>query len=219
MESLLRETLSLCRLHIATTAVLQLPLIQFLIRPFASKLTKIKKIYDAGSPRLNPPKSEYKKCNVEERQIDEVWVYDITPKKPTQGKENKRVKRIYYFAGGSWPSPQMGDHFKFLGSITQRLKQPTVITLISYPLAPKSPAPATFPKLSSLYSTLSKHPVFCEEDVYFAGDSSGANIALALTMCCLGRYTLPHSPAPQAPGSLLLISPTVDSLHEHPDIK
>jgi hypothetical protein len=47
-------------------------LIQFLIRPFASKLTKIKKIYDAGSPRLNPPKSAYKKCNVEERQIDEV---------------------------------------------------------------------------------------------------------------------------------------------------
>lgn len=58
-------------------------LIQFIIRPFASKLTKTKKIDDAGSPRLNPPKSAYKKCNVEGQQIDEIWVYDITLKKLT----------------------------------------------------------------------------------------------------------------------------------------
>jgi acetyl esterase/lipase len=140
-------------------------------------------------------------------------------KSQLRARKTNAVKRIYYFAGGSWQSPPMGDHFKFLGSITQRLKQPTVITLISYPLAPKSPAPATFSKLSSLCSTLSKHPAFCEEDVCFAGDSSGANITLALTMYCLGRDTLPPSPAPQAPGSLRLISPTVDLLHEHPEIK
>jgi hypothetical protein len=52
----------------------------------------------------------------------------------------------------------MGDHFKFLGTIAQRLEEPTVITLISVLLAPNSPAPETFPKLSSLYSTLSKNP-------------------------------------------------------------
>jgi acetyl esterase/lipase len=53
----------------------------------------------------------------------------------------------------------------------------------------------------------------------FAGHSSGANIALALTMSCLGSDYSPASHAPEAPGSLLLISPTVDLLHEHPDIK
>jgi acetyl esterase/lipase len=52
-----------------------------------------------------------------------------------------------------------------------------------------------------------------------AGDSSGATIALALTMYCLGSDTLPTSRAQKAPGSLLLIFPTVDLLHEHPDVK
>ena len=198
----------------AATAILH-----FLIRPFASELTKIKKIYDAGSPRLNPPKSAYKKCNVRERQIEDIWVYDITPKKPTQCKKNKRVKRIYYFAGGSWQSPPSGDHFKLLATLVRRLRHQAVITLISSPLAPNSPAPDTFPKLAKLYSTLSKHPAFGQEDVCFAGDSSGANIALALTMYCLKGDSSPETRAPQPPGSLLLVSPTVDLLHEHPDIK
>jgi acetyl esterase/lipase len=157
-------------------------LIHFLIWPFASHLTKIKKIYEAGSPRPNPPKSVYKKCNIQERQIEEMWVYYITPKRPTQSKRKKRVIRIYYFCGGSRPSPPMGDHFKFLGTVVQRLREPAVVTLVSYPFAPNSPAPDTFPKLASLYITLSKHPAFREGDVCFAGDSSGANIALALTM-------------------------------------
>jgi acetyl esterase/lipase len=101
----------------------------------------------------------------------------------------------------------------------QRLKEPTVITLISPPLAPNSPAPDAFPQLANLYSTLSKHPAFCEEDVCFAGDSSGANIALALTMHRLRSDASPASHAPEAPGSLLLVSPTVNLRHEHPDIE
>jgi acetyl esterase/lipase len=136
---------------------------------------------------------------------------------PVQGK--KRIKRIYYFAGGSWQSPPTGDHFKLLGTLAQRLKEPTVITLISCPFAPNSPAPETFPKLCNLYATLSKHPAFCEEDVCFAGDSSGGNTALALTMHCLRSDSSPDSHGSKAPGSLLLISPTVDLLHEHPDIR
>jgi hypothetical protein len=64
-------------------------LVHFFIRPFASWLTKVKRIYATGSPRLNPPKSAYKKCNIQERQIEEMWVYDITPKKPTQSRGKK----------------------------------------------------------------------------------------------------------------------------------
>lgn len=193
-------------------------LIHFLIQLFASKLTKIKEIYEPGSPQLTPPKLAYKRCNIEERQIEEIWVYDITAKKQTVCKEKKRTKRIYYFAGGSWHSPLTGDHFKFLGTLAQRLKELAAITFISYPLAPNSPAPVAFLKLSNLYSTLSKHLAFCEEDVCLAGDSSGANIALDLTMHCLSSDSSPASRTLEAPGSLLFISSTVDLLHEHPDI-
>jgi acetyl esterase/lipase len=55
--------------------------------------------------------------------------------------------------------------------------------------------------------------------VCFAGDSSGGNIALALTIYCLSGNSSFESCAPQAPGSPLLISPAVDLLHQHPDIK
>jgi hypothetical protein len=40
-----------------------------------------------------------------------------------------------------------------------------------------------------------------------------------LTIYCLSGDSSLESCAPQAPGNPLLISPTVDLLHEHPDIK
>ncbi len=191
-------------------------LVHFFIRPFAPHLTKIKKVYDAGSPRLNPPKSAYKNCKITERKIEDVWVYDITPVKASRTHGKKRTKRIYYFAGGSWQTPPTGDHFKLLSALVCGLSEPTIITLVSCPLAPKSPAQETFPKLVPLYKAISAAPQFDEEDVCFAGDSSGGNIALALTMYCLSDTSSLEAPAPH---SLLLISPTVDLLHQDPDME
>src|SRR5438067_1892986 len=79
-------------------------------------------------------------------------------------------------------------------------------------LAPNLPAPDAFPQLANLYNTLSKHPAFSEEDVCFAGDSSGANIALALIMYCLRSDT---SHVPESAGTLLLVLSTVGLRHEH----
>ena len=191
-------------------------LLHFFVRPFSSHLTKIRKIYDAGSPRLNPPKSAYKQCKIQERKIEDIWVYDITPANASQTRGKKRTKRIYYFAGGSWQTPPTGEHFKFLSALVCGLSEPAIITLISCPLAPKSPAQETFPKLVALYKSVSAASKFDEEDVCFAGDSSGGNIALALIMYCLSDKSSPDTPAPQ---SLLLISPTVDLLHKDPDIE
>ena len=188
-------------------------LIQLFIRPFASQLTKIKKFYDPGSPRLNPPKSIYKRCDVQERRLEDIWIYDITRKKPSDFDTGKRTKRIYYIAGGSWQTPPTGDHFKLLARLVERLSQPAIISLISCPLAPKSPAPETFPALCKLYDALLGLPSFEYEDVCFAGDSSGGNLALGLTLHCCTQ------PNASAPHSLLLLCPTVDLLHEHPDLE
>ena len=204
-------------------------LIQCLIRPFASQLVKIKKIYDAGSPRLTPPKSAYTKCNIQERKVEDIWIYDITPRrsasrsassKADRGTGKKRAKRIYYFAGGSWQVPPSEHHFKFLVILAQRLSEPTVISLISCPLAPTSTAPHAFPALSSLYHALLGLPSFADEEICFAGDSSGGNIALALTMFSLTSQSSSVPDAPKkVPHSLLLICPTVNLLHDDPAIK
>ena len=194
-------------------------LIHFLIQPFASQPTKLRKLYESGSPRLNPPKPLYKKCNIQERQMEEIWVYDITSKRPTSCNGEKMQKTKLLLLWRVMVVSTMEDHFKFLATIAQRPKEPAVITLIFHSLAPNLPAPDAFPQLANLYNTLSKHPAFSEEDVCFAGDSSGANIALALIMYCLRSDAPPTSYAPESAGTLLLVSSTVDLRHEHPDIE
>ena len=179
-------------------------LIHLFIRPFTSQLTKIKKFYDPGSPRLNPPKSAYKKCDIQERRVEDIRMCEITRKKPSDFDTGKRTKRIYYIAGGSWQTPPTGDHFKLLAMLVERLLQPAIISLISCPLAPRSPTPDTFPAFCKLYGALLGLPSFEHEDICFAGDSSGGNLALSLTLHCCTQ------PNARAPRSLLLLSTTVD---------
>ena len=188
------------------------------IKPFASQLTKISKHYEAGSPRLSPPLLVRKSCNVGERRIEDVWIYDISAKdvRQTTANQERKPKRVYYFAGGSWQSPPDSAHWKFLAGLACRMDQPVTVSLISCPLAPKSPASATFPILARLYNVLSSEEAFRDEDVSFAGDSSGGNIALALTMYSLNCK---DPPCRLAPASLVLVSPTVDLSHENPGLE
>lgn len=53
-----------------------------------------------------------------------------------------------------------------------------------------------------------------EEDIIFAGDSAGGNVALALTM-----HVLSTDPSARAPSSLLLVSPAVDLRNTNPAMK
>lgn len=55
-------------------------------------------------------------------------------------------------------------------------------TVISYPLAPHDPAPKTFPRLLAIYIRLLKEALERGEQVYVAGDSAGANLALAVPL-------------------------------------
>lgn len=64
----------------------------------------------------------------------------------------------------------------------------------------------------SLSRTKTKRLVI-DEEVIFAGDSSGGNIALALPM-----MVLDHNPAARTPDQLLLISPAVDLRNSNPEI-
>ena len=187
------------------------------IKPWASQLTKITAYDKAGSPRLKAPLLIQDNCNVEERKVESIWLYDITDKSARASRATtlapRRPKRIFYVAGGSWQAPPDDAHWKFLSDLVQRLDGPATVTLISCPLAPKSPAAITFPMLEKLYHALSADGAFEKEEVCFAGDSSGGNIVLGLVMHCLSNGES------AVPGSLVLISPTVDLSHRHSDLK
>jgi len=180
------------------------------IRPLATRLRKAKTVDTPDSPRLNPPFSVRHKCKIHERQLEGIWIYDIIHKPVLKTNPDRKTKHIYYFAGGSWQAPPDDAHFKFLASIATRLAQPSVISLISCPLAPESPAKSTVPQLIKLYNVLTEDPTFSDEEVCFAGDSSGGNLALALITNCLSCQ---DPPAKYAPASLVLICPTVDLVH------
>ena len=182
-----------------------------LLRPFASQMTKITICDQEGSLRLKAPFTVREKCHIEERQVESIWLYDITPKKSSGSTAipSRKPKRVYYIAGGSWQTPPNDAHWKFLSGLVRRLDQPATVTLISCPLAPRSPADITYPLLAKLYRALSADGAFQKENVYFGGDSSGANIVLSMVMHRLGKGDV------AAPAGLILISPSVDLSHRH----
>ena len=181
---------------------------------FKTYLARAKQHSPPGSVRLKPPAAVLKRCNVNERQIDDIWVYDIEVKRTSSTRDIPRVnttahstdgtfpnaqrkRRIYYFAGGGWQMPASSTHWKTLAEIAKRLsesqssdKHPvirTVVSLVSFPLAPASPAPVTFPQLSRLYESLIRTSLDANEHVIVAGDSAGGNLACALVIHALSQ--------------------------------
>lgn len=143
------------------------------------------------------------------------------------GERRKRPRQIYYFAGGSWQMPPTSYHWKLCAHIARELTArgtQTTVSIVSVPLAPRSPASVAWPMLEDLYYGLFPRtgadapppellPPVPDPEVIFAGDSSGANIALGLTL-----HMLANDPLAPAPASLMLLSPTVDMRTDNPEM-
>lgn len=185
-----------------------------LIRPFGSSLIKPKTTFPAGSPRLEIPSNIQKTCDVSERQVESIHLYDVIAKRACDRMSfNKKCKyRIYYFAGGGWQSPPSPHHWRCFAEIATRLPH-TTLTVVSYPLAPNSPAPIAFPQLLNLYHTVLQESKEAQEIVSFVGDSAGGNVALALTI-----EALRQDPGAPKPFSIFAICPSVDLTRHNPKI-
>jgi acetyl esterase/lipase len=166
-----------------------------------------------------------RKCHVEERKVHDVYVYDLRLKdesKCFQGSgradaeksRRRRKQRIYWFAGGGWQMPADTSHWKFLMALLHELPPGTTASLVSYPLAPRNPAPTTFPLLMELYHTVLAEAAANDESVTLAGDSSGGEIVLCLTLAALTQNI--HAPKPT---SVLAICPSTDLTRENPMLK
>lgn len=182
---------------------LRTALLQCFIRPFGTLISKPGKPLPPGSPQLKPPAPVARQCNVSERRVDDVWIYDLTTKSLEAGR-NKRSQthRVYYVAGGSFCMPPSPNHWKFLAELSKKMPD-SIVSLISPPLAPHSPGPLTFPHLVKLFSKLLSSEE--NEIVSFVGDSSGGNIVLAVMLEALRGH-----PEIKSPANLMLIAPVVD---------
>lgn len=180
---------------------------QHIVRPFRPRLVKEDAEAEPGSPRLDIPSSASKKCQVHERKVDDIWLYDITQAVPESIAQKQPVgpkHHILYFAGGGWKAPPSPHHWKVIALMSQQLPH-ALITIVSYPLAPKSPAPVSFPKLMNLYRTLMATAEAQNERITLAGDSAGGNIILALTIEMLKQ----DPSSSMKPYSLMAICPSV----------
>ncbi|KAK5683223.1 hypothetical protein LTS10_004754 [Elasticomyces elasticus] len=186
-------------------------ILQHLIKPFGPSLVKPKGTVQAGSQRLDATKKAQHRCEIHERRVEEMYMYDMVAKGSQSRKT--RAKRIYYFAGGGWQSPPAPQHWALCAEMASKMPEATV-SMVSYPLAPHSAAPVAMPELLKWYHTVLREAEEEGERVIFAGDSAGGNVILSLTL-----YALLQDPEARAPAALMAISPSTDLTRSNPDMR
>ncbi|KAI0599180.1 Alpha/Beta hydrolase protein [Biscogniauxia sp. FL1348] len=220
------------------------------IKPFRPRLVSSSKRCSAGSPRLHDHPRRVQKIAIVERNVgvprgssaglstdpetdhDVLWLYHFqAPSKPLPlppGDGGERTHAIYYFAGGGFQCPPSSEHWKFCAHLASSLAPSRGrITLVSYPLAPESPARDTLPFLRRWLACELERAAAegkGERMVSLVGDSAGANIALSLGLWCAGQLERAKAAGDQGLvksftrlRSVLAISPPTDMRnHQNP---
>lgn len=113
--------------------------------------------------------------------------------------------------------PASSEHWAFLAEMTTKLPD-IAISLVSYPLAPNSPAPIAIPQLMKLYRTLMKQAHEAGEEVIMGGDSAGGNVVLSLVTNSLLEDAQSDSRDAPCPKALMVMCPSTDLSRENPDM-
>jgi acetyl esterase/lipase len=195
---------------------------QALLKPFASLILKPPHTTYTGSPRLTPPKAAEKICHVEEKLVEEMRIYVLSPL-GDRGEEKRPdvPHKLYYFAGGGFRGPANKGHWALCAELCLKLPQ-YEINLVSYPLVPESPASTTIPHLENVYRALAQRSREQKFRMTFMGDSAGGNIALVLGIYAAAEYL--RESAENTQGSVcpvenvLAICPATDLRNENPGI-
>ncbi|CAF3605726.1 unnamed protein product [Fusarium graminearum] len=186
-----------------------------MIKPIKPKLVETGQVSSDDPTRCKPSRGARRRCDVEERRVEGIWTYELTPKASSDEPRKGYARRILYYAGGGWQAPPTGQHWTFCAEMVQRL-QDTRLTIISYPLAPKHPVQDAFPAIVKTYNALLRESSELGERVIVAGDSSGGNIALCSVLWTMRDQDVQVVRPPQA---ILAINPTTDLSHKNADIK
>lgn len=192
-------------------------ILHMLIKPFNGRLVKPKKAWPAGSPRVEVDKKAAKKLDATARRVDEIYIYDLSTKH-TSSMEKQKTRRLYYFAGGGWQMPASSEHWAFLTEMTAKLPG-IAVSLVSYPLAPNSPAPVAIPQLMKMYRTLMEEAHKAGEEVIMAGDSAGGNVVLSIIINALWEDAESGSGDSTCPKAVMVVCPSTDLSRENPDMR
>lgn len=112
--------------------------VQTLIKPFGDYLLKHDKPEPAGSKRLVPLSIATKRCKVVESFVADTWLYTFSQNRE-KATATPPERILYYFAGGGFRAPPAKEHWAMCAELCCRLPRYAII-LVSYPLAPASPA-------------------------------------------------------------------------------
>ncbi|KAL2444571.1 hypothetical protein ABEF95_017068 [Exophiala dermatitidis] len=137
--------------------------------------------------------------------------------------------RVYYFAGGGFQAPPSGEHWLFLAQLAKECHRDEItITLVSYPLAPSSPAADSLPMMRKWLTSVLDEAKLSGDTVSLLGDSSGGNIALSLGFWAVEHYKEDETNLKSSGAvdkgtafplrSVLCISPPVDMRNTNPAI-
>lgn len=224
--------------------------VRTVIKPLRPKLATSTNQQPGGSIRLIPPQKS--DLEITESQVESIWQYTYQTKSSSsslQGHASHPTHHIYYFNGGGFQMRPSNQHRVFVRRLsrdlyrrshTQAQNRPEpLITLVSYPLAPHSPAHKSLPILQKWLSATLNNAAQSGDTVSLMGDSSGGNLALSLGFWASDNYKAPSSiadsdPEPRskesAPShgrptassplvSIIAICPAVDLRNVNPEIK
>ncbi|KAJ4293323.1 hypothetical protein N0V90_008605 [Kalmusia sp. IMI 367209] len=193
-------------------------LLHMLLRPFHNHVGRPLKKQPKGSLEIKASPIGTKNCTVTHQKICDINVYEMLSKEAPKGGIKKR---IYYFAGGGWQSPPSSQHWGICSKMAQDIPG-TIVSLVSYPLAPNNPAPSAFPWLLRFYREIMRAAEEAGEKVILAGDSSGGNIVLSIVLEALREDDEGSSseikPAPH-PVAVFATCPSTDLTRSNPDIE
>jgi len=189
-------------------------LLHLAVKPLRPRLAAPKLKHQSADMRLPIPRKARKLAHVEGRRVEGLWVYDLSSKTPRPAGVLRR--RILYFPGGSWQMPPSAHHWAFCAELVRRLDD-TTVSLVSCPLAPQCPAAEAFPQIERAYVELLAQAARAGESVIVAGDSSGGNVALCLTLWTLMNRR--EGTVGKPPSAVVVISPATDLRHELNEIR
>ena len=192
-------------------------ILRTLIRPLRPRLVSPGKPLPAGSPKLSPPAT---KCTIRERQVAGIYLYKFiansTQPVSAEMRKGSASHHIFYFAGGGFQSPPSSEHWKFCTEICTQLRDLYEITLVSYPLAPNSPASESLPALRNWLRFTVSEAALKGTNMTLMGDSAGGNIALSLGFWWASNVS--NHNARSSIKSIFVISPVTNLRNENQSI-
>lgn len=190
--------------------------VQKIISLFSSMILKPGDAQPTGSPRLTIPDAAYKECRICEYQVEETWIYRLSKKEESEESQKPSRHKLYFFAGGGFRGVPTKEHWLLCSEFCSKLSEYEV-NLVSYPLAPNSPAPVSIAHLQKLYQTLALQ---AKENsrITLVGDSAGGNIALILGIFGASEYLRNGGGGVCVLESIMAICPAVDHRNQNPQI-